>query len=325
MKVAHWIRNLRSGMNTTGDGLCEAERKLGLDSNIVLVDVPETHERASAADVHVLHSHMTPEAFYATQRGKGKLVYIPHGTPEHVFTESINDSRNGYGHSDGWMLAQHWLRTSDAVVTFWPRHEAIWRSMADKNKKVYCLPMGIDLDRWQRVAIKQKWLGEPSLFSAENSYQIKWALDLLIMWPWIVADPKLHGAKLHCTYIPTDQHRWFFPLVNQNGASFSSYLSALSMSSDSLRQAFTATDYYIGLVRYGDFNNMSLQAAAIGTKVISYEGNPYSHYWVKEGDQRRIAEDLKAILKGEVEARTPNPVISIMETASQIKEIYEQL
>jgi hypothetical protein len=88
---------------------------------------------------------------------------------------------------------------------------------------------------------------------------------------------------------------------------------------------FKSVDFVLGLVRYGDFNQLSLQANAAGAKTISYRGNEYADYWVTEGDQREIAKELTSILKGEVAPRTKTPVPDIAETAAAMKAIYETL
>jgi hypothetical protein len=88
---------------------------------------------------------------------------------------------------------------------------------------------------------------------------------------------------------------------------------------------FNSVDYFIGLVRYGDFNRISLEANATGVKTISYSGNPYSDFWVPEGDQREIAKVLVEILNGNVEPRKKDIVPDIEETAKGMVKIYERI
>ncbi len=241
----------------------------------------------------------------------------------HVFQGSVETGTNkGYGHGDGWMLVQHWLRTADAIVTFWPRHQAIWQSLCDKHTVVNCVPLGIDKSFWKPTPSRGKYSGEPSLFTGENCHYIKWPLDLFILWPWVYPHVAPNPC-LHALYLPTDQHRWFFPLVNRNGASYGSHISALTFGSDDLRNTFNSVDFFIGLVRYGDFNRLSLEANSCGTKTISYRGNPYSDYWLTEGDQREMAKDLIEILNGKVEPRKKTPVPDISEPAAGMLKIYE--
>ncbi len=84
-------------------------------------------------------------------------------------------------------------------------------------------------------------------------------------------------------------------------------------------------DYYIGLVRYGDFNRLCLEANACGARSISYRGNPYSDFWIAEGDQRVMADELVEILNGNVEPRKKEVVPDISETALAMQKIYEGL
>jgi len=92
-----------------------------------------------------------------------------------------------------------------------------------------------------------------------------------------------------------------------------------------LLNVFRSVDYYIGLVRYGDFNRISLEANASGCKTISYRGNPYSDYWLTEGDQRIIATELIEILSGRVPPRDKSIVPDITETSKAIIDVYKSL
>jgi len=120
-------------------------------------------------------------------------------------------------------------------------------------------------------------------------------------------------------------HRWFFPLINANGCAYGSHVSPTVFSHTDLRNAFLSTDFVIGLVRYGDFNRLSLEVNATGAKTISYAGNPYSDYWMTEGDQRKMVEELLAILQGKVEPREKEIAPDISETAKAMIELYGRL
>jgi hypothetical protein len=122
-----------------------------------------------------------------------------------------------------------------------------------------------------------------------------------------------------------DQHRWFFPLVNRNGTSYGSYLTQGAFKPEALRNVFRSVDYYIGLVRYGDLNRISLEANACGVRTISYRGNPHSDYWVTEGDQRILADELTAILNGSVPARDKTPVPPLSDTCKAMVKLYSSL
>jgi hypothetical protein len=270
------------------------------------------------ADIHVVHSHL-PDPVAAQG---GKVVWIGHGTPEHCFQQSMELGLNqGYGAGDSFMLGLHWLQNADALVTFWPRHKAIYDSMLDKGRSVNCIPLGVDRDFWKAIPSNGKFAGSPSIFTAENCHYIKWPLDLITAWPWVFKE--VLDARLHINYLPRDQHRWWFPLMFRNGTAYSSFSSANMYDHEALRNCFVSTDYYIGLVRYGDFNRICLEAKASGSKLISYIGNPYADFWVTEGDQRTIAQQLTGILKGEVEPRETQAVPSINETAEAMLEIYK--
>lgn len=324
-KICHWTIRNGSGMARVAESIAAAECVLGFDSIVSNPQDAATYEQSLDADIHVSHTHF-PDGLRKRVTKPLKICYVNHGTPEHIFQSALEDgTRNSYGHADGWMLTMNWLRTADAVVTFWPRHQAIWQSMCDKGRTVHCVPLGVDKEFWKPVTTRGKFVGEPSIFTAENCHWIKAPFDLFLAWPWVV--PHLKGeGKLHCAYLPRDQHRWYFSLVNRNGCSYSSHISPIAFDHETLRNAFCSTDFFIGLVQKGDFNRLSLEAAASGAKTISYTGNPYADFWIPEGDQRVIAEHLIAILNGKVAPRADKAVVpSIVETAQAMIKIYESL
>ena len=107
---------------------------------------------------------------------------------------------------------------------------------------------------------------------------------------------------------------------------FHSYISSKAFSHPDLRNALCSVDYYIGLVRYGDFNRMSMEAKSVGCKLISYTGNPYADYWVPEGDQRIIAKELIGIFKGDISPRPDaENVPDVIDTAREMIRLYERL
>ncbi len=326
MKVAHWSIANKSGMARVAESFVAAEKALGLDSVLCNPQELTTFEPGLDADVHVSHTHF-PDIMRKRVTKPLKLVWVSHGTPDHVFQSAVEEgSKKSYGHGDGWMLVQNWLRTADAMVTFWPRHQAIWQSLCDKGRTVHCVPLGVDKEFWKPVPTRGKFSGSPSVLSCDNQHYIKWSFDLFIAWgPWVA--PNVKGEpRLHHPYLPNDMHRWFFPLVNRNGTGYFSHLSPISFAHDDLRNAFCSVDYFIGLVQKGDFNRLSLEAAAAGVKTISYAGNPFSDFWLPEGDQRIMAEGLVQILNGEVEPRKDKQnVPDIKTTAEAMVTIYESL
>lgn len=319
MKVVHWSSKNGSGMHRMAEEIAEAEAAAGLSSMCLDGNNPLEVPQGIDADIHVVHTHL-PDA---VDDRKVKKIYVAHGTPEVVFNCSIQESVKGHGAADGWMVSTHFLRTSDAVVTFWPRHAAIWQSMMDKRSTVDCIPMGINLAKWQGATSRGKWDGEPSLLTAENCHTIKWPLDLMIALPWVFDE--IRKARLHLIYLPVDQAKWWGALTMNNGSAYRSYISSVALDYKELANAFASVDYYIGLVRYGDHNRICLEAKAAGCPVISYRGNEYADYWLDEGDQRTIAAQLRMILRGDVSKREALVVPDISETAGAMKKIYERL
>lgn len=326
MKIVHWTAFNRSGMNRVAESLVAAEKALGMDSYLCnCQEVPaDKFESTLDADIHVTHTHF-PDYVRRRITRPYKWVWVGHGTPEHTFEHSVEDGlRGGYGHGDSWMLLQYSLQHCDAAVVFWERHHKIFSSMCDKGKKIFHIPLGVDKTFWKPGPSRGKYAGEPSLFTAENCHRIKWPLDLFMLWPWVY--PQIVGAPcLHAAYLPFDQHRWFFPLINRNGASYGMHVTNASFEHVDLLNVFRSVDYYIGLVRYGDFNRISLEANASGCKTISYRGNPYSDYWLTEGDQRIIATELIEILSGRVPPRDKSIVPDITETSKAIIDVYKSL
>jgi hypothetical protein len=282
-------------MHKIAEDLSLAERALGVDSKLVQCDNQAHWEMGADADVHVVHTHLPISV-------TGKIVYVIHGTPEHVFQTAVQDGlQQGYGASDPFMLAYHWMKVSDAIVTMWPRHQALWQQLCMRPKMVDLVPMGVDLAFWKKQDSRGKYSGTPSVFTAENCHAIKWPLDLIWMWPWVAE--QVPEARLHLAYLPKDQHRWWAPLLYASDAAFKSIMTGNALSKEDLRNALNSVDYYASFVRYGDHNKICLEAKASGCKVISYTGNPYADFWIPEGDQRGIAKALVEILKGDIAPR----------------------
>jgi hypothetical protein len=322
MKCRHWVLLNGSGMCNVAKSMAEAETRLGLDSLTVDVLKPETWEEAQDADIHVVHTDF-PASMRKRVTKPLKIVWVAHGTPEHVFEGAVEDGKKGYGHADGFMLMQFWLNTADARVTLWPRHQWLYQSMVSKGAVIDCVPMGVDLEFWKGGSDLGRYAGKPSVWTAENPHRIKWPLHVFQMWPEIRKE--LPEAVLHANYLPNDMHRWFFPLVNSNGTSHGAHIGPFTFPHENLRSIFKSIDFFLGLVRYGDTNHLAMQANAAGAKTISYPGNPYSDYWVPEGDQRRTAEALIEILKGDAEPRAKNVVPDFMDTAQAMDTIFQRI
>lgn len=329
MKIVHWSLLNGSGLHGVAISLCDAEQAMGLES-VVLDSMVQTDawDTSVNADVHVIHSHLpNPVQSQIRHAGKSlKTVWVGHGTPDHVFQSAVEYAQSGgYGHPEPLMLMFHWLKNADARVTFWERHQWIYQSLLDKGATVDCLPLGVDRSFWCPGESRGKFDGTPSVFTAENPHYIKWPYDLMTLWPQVAEALSGGMAKLHAIYIPRDMHACFYPWLYRNGCSYYGFMSPLTFDKDGLRNAFRSTDFTVGLVRYGDMNMLSLQANASGSKTISYRGNPYADFWITEGDQRVMADELRAILAGEVSPRDKTPVPDIRETAQAMLGIYERI
>jgi len=319
MKVAHWVFCNNSGMCRMAEDISKAETAIGVDSTIIPTNDSSKWELAKDADVHVNHTHI-PDGY---MKPGSKMVWIGHGTLEHCFQSSVEEGLNkGYGAGDTWMIVNHWLKTADALVTFWPRQQMLWQTMVGYGRKVDCIPMGVDLDFWKPQVSNGKWAGKPSVLTAENCHYIKWPLDLILMWPFVVE--KIPDARMHLIYLPNDQHKWWYPLMYANGSIFKTYVGS-AFSHPDLKNAFCSVDFYCGLVRYGDVNRVCMEAKASGCKVISWQGNEYADFWLPEGDQRVQILDLLDILEGKTKPREALPVPSIKETAARLIEIYTRI
>lgn len=308
--------------------MVESERKLGLDSLLINIETDSAWEAALDADIHVSHTHIPviyrDKAWQKQITKPFKMVGCFHGTPEHVFEGSVSAGERGaYAPANSLMIMQHDLKRSHARVTFWERHKAIYETMVNEGIKVHMVPLGVDRAFWKAGASRGKYQGNPSVWTGENAHTIKWPLDLFLCWPWV--SKEVDDAYLHACYVPYDQHRYWFPLVHANGSYYRSHIGAWTYPHEELRNVFKSVDFFLGLVRYGDFNRLCLEANASGSTTISYRGNPYSDYWVSEGDQRELSRELIAILRGEAEPRKKTPVPDASEMAQSMKAIYESI
>lgn len=321
MKITHWSLCNGSGLHNVAVDISEAEVKLGHESKVLSSLDSKVWSEGVDADIHISHSHIPDPV---RKESRGKWIWVGHGTPEHCFKITVETmTHTPYAPSDCMMLIQWWMQNAHAIVTFWPRHAEIWSSLCDRNTVVDCVPLGVNKDFWETGISAGKYAGNPSVFTAENCHDIKWPLDLMIMWPWICEE--LPDARFHLAYLPTNQHRVWLPWMNRNGAGFRSYISGITLSKENLRNAFKSIDYYASPVRYGDFNKICLEAKASGAKVISFAGNPYADFWIPEGDQRLQKEVMVKILKKEIEPRKTDEIIDIAETAKCMIGIYERV
>ena len=329
MKIIHHTLRNGSGLNKVATNMAIAEKLMGIDSSLSYTNEPNIEinpddpgmmrvvpvSKAKEADIHVIHSHLPDGA-------KGKTIFIAHGTPEHCFTTAVEQNKiSGYAAGDPWMLSLYRINNCDATVTFWPRHAYIWQSMNPKAD-VRVVPLGIDTEFWKPTPSQGKWVGDPSLLTCENSHQIKWPLDLILAFPLLMKET---NAVLHTHYLPMDQHRHWFPLLQANGTSYKSFASGAYFEAPSLLNAFCSVDYYLNLVRYGDFNNISLESKASGCKVISYKGNPYADFHISEGSQIDMARELIDIIKGNTQPKATEPIANCEAMAKEMIKIYQEI
>jgi galactitol-specific phosphotransferase system IIB component/glycosyltransferase involved in cell wall biosynthesis len=318
MKLTHWTFFNGSGLANVAVDMAEADRQFGFDVTVCDTNNVETWEKGMDADIHVVHSHIPDKLSFDKSK---RIITVQHGAPEHIFQISVEQgAAGGYGTGDSFSLAHFFLKRSNALVTFWPRQAEILETLTDRP--IFCIPMGIKKDFWTHQDIPPM-VGTPSIFTSENAHTCKWPLDMFLIWPRIVKE--IPSARLHAINMPLNQQRWWWPLSYANNSNYSTYMSAMRLDAAGLRNYLSASNFYYSPVRYGDHNRMSLEAAACGTKVISYEGNEYAHYWVREGDQRRQVVDLLRILKGEAEERTPLPVPDIIDTAKAMLQVYKEI
>lgn len=312
-------------MHRVAESLALAETAQGLDAQVMDLNLPDTWTWAEEADVQVVHTHF-PDVMRTRAKRPLRFVWVGHGTPDHVFQSEVEESGKGHGmwQSSPLQLMLTWLKESHAKVTFWERHKWMYDQMLTVGSRpVDLVPLGVNTAFWSAGATAGKYAGTPSVLTCENPHYIKWPYDLLVAW----ADVRkaLPEARVHAAYIPNDMHRAFFPMFHALGTTYTAYMGPALFDREGLRNALKSVDYYCGLVRYGDLNVMSLEAAASGTKIISYTGNPHASYWIPEGDQREIAKHLLAILRGDMAPRAATPAPDISDTATAMRRIYEAI
>lgn len=318
MKISHWTFHNGSGLSNVAEEMSAGDRLMGLDSVVCDTEHPETWDQGMDADIFVVHSHVPDKISFDKSK---KIILIPHGSPEHVFEISVRQGIDGgYAPGDSFALIAYFLRRANAICTFWPRHVFIWQTMTDRP--VYGIPMGIDPLFWAKQEVPPL-AGNPAIFTCENAHNVKWPLDMFLLWPYLME--RFPDARLHATNIPTDQHRWWWPLSYMNTSRYTAFMTAMRFDHPTLRNYLSAAMYYYSPVRYGDFNRICLEASSCGCKVISHEGNSYAHYWIHEGDQRKQLDDLTEILSGNVEPREAAPVSTTLDMAEAMLQVYERV
>lgn len=299
--------------------MAKEDQKNGLTVAMCDTTSKDTWGMGMDADIHVVHSHVPDEIAYDRQK---KIITVQHGSPEYIFESSVADGiKLPYGASNPFAMNSFYMTRSNALVTFWDRQAKIWETMTDKP--VYCIPMGVDREFWTSQGNKNCLNGAPAIFTAENCHTCKWPLDMFIMWPKLVE--RFTEARLHAIHIPMDQHRWWLPLSYMNGSQYTAFISPARLSHPVLRDFLSSAHYYYSPVTYGDHNRMCLEAASCGTKIISFRGNQYAHYWITEGNQWDQLEEWTNILTGETPAREPETVPDIKDTGVAMLHVYKEI
>lgn len=330
MRVVHWTMLNSSGMHRVAEAMARSELALGIDTLLLDPFDPKQFrwDEALSADIHVSHTHI-PERIGAHSFRKSctkpyKWVFPVHGTPELVFESTIDDARlNGYG--SGTSYAHHLIgmQEADAVITHWPRHQALYQLATDKHTIVDCVPMGVDHNFWANGTSAAKYDGSPSFYNCDNQYPFKWGIEIIRCWPWVRTE--LEQAVLHINNIPGAIQRFVDILAVRTGALRGAYIGTWSYDAANLRNILKSIDYYVSPVRYGDFNRISMEAGAVGAKVISFPGNDYADYWIPFGDQRDTAKALIQIGRGEMEPRHRLPVPTEQDMAQAMATVYERV
>jgi len=311
MKIVHAVQMNQSGMHRLAQNMVVAEQALGNDS--MLIDAKHEGQWALPqvlnADLYVIHSIFPKGARHlieTAQNRKVKTVFVAHGIPEYAMDEAVKafeqaQASQAESFGDVWFLLRHWLKEADAFVTFNPRHAALYDRMVPSERKVDVVPMGVDRAFWSAPCVAEPMLGNPCVWMSENQNRIKWALDTIIAWPFVM--DALPEAHLHAHWIPLDLHRFFIDLANANGAAYGATIDSLHFTHQRMKELWQTAHFILSPTRYGDITLLAMEANAAGRPLITYKGNEYAQFWLEEGDQRRMAEQLVAIFKGEVKAR----------------------
>lgn len=332
MKIAHWVMLNGSGMHHMAEAMAEGERRLGHESHLIDVGRPGdwTSGLALEADVHVNHTRFPIEQSkrITAHTGKApKVVFVSHGIPEHVIELAAQHhvpERFHASSDDVWAMFRHCLRSSDAIVVFTPRYQALFQTMVSPLQPIDLIPMGVDRAFWAAgVAPTDQLKGEPVVWTCENQHRIKWALDLFLAWPFVLRER--HLAHLHAHFIPLDMHRILVDLANTNGAAMGATISSCRFSHQQLRDIWQTCDFNMATTRYGDNTLLTMQAEAAGLPTISYPGNEYASFWIAEGDQRTMAEELIKIFDGETPMRAKREVPDLADTARAMETVYARV
>ncbi len=333
MKIRHWVIQNPSGMHHLAQAVAEGERRLGHDALVLdATDAGPWRDPSHVdADVHCIHSRCPAgfPAFVREQTGReAKIIFYSHGIPEHLIEQSVQeflvlDKPNP---GDFWALTRYWLKEADAFVVFSPRQAVLYNTMLPKGREVDLVPFGVDLAFWQTPDVNVEHLrGKPAVWMSENQNRIKWGLDVFFAWPLVAkAIPDIH---LHAHFVPYDLHRFLVGIADANGAAPNhATITPKFWPHETLRRFFRGADFNLATTRYGDNTCLTMQAEAAGLKTISYPGNAYASYWIPEGDQRVMADQLTGIFSGYLPPRGDKlPVPDLRDMAGATLAVYDRV
>jgi hypothetical protein len=332
MKIRHWSIMNQSGLHHLASAVAEGERRLGHDALVVDAADPSLWRSPlhMDADIHAIHSRCAP-ADLAYIRDvldrEPRVVFYSHGIPEDTIGQAINQvllvERPDV--EDYWSLTRYWLARADAFVVFNYRQQALFQSMTSKGRVVDCVPFGVDTAFWSDGPKNAPHLrGAPAVWTGENQLRVKWALDALLLWPFVTE--RVPDAHLHAHYIPFELHRWFVDIANTNGAAYFATITPKYFPHAMLRELWAGCDFMLGTTRYGDPTCLSQQAEAAGLPVISYPGNQHASWWLQEGDQRVMADQLVGIFQGHIPPRPDKvPVPTLEDMARHTPAVYNRV
>ena len=149
MNITKYMKRENSGLARTTLELAKFEEQAG---HSVCVQEPQgdvIYGHARTADVHTIHSQLSPEAYYDD---KPKFLFC-HGEP-------LSSVGNGISMKAVVDLATR----ADAFIAMRKDEMPIWSSI----KRTYLVPKGIDLDTFHPINGVEKLAGEPSILYCEN-------------------------------------------------------------------------------------------------------------------------------------------------------------
>lgn len=149
MNITKYMKRENSGLARTTLELAKFEEELGHSVCVKEPNGDTLWGRAKVADVHTIHSQLSPEAYYDN---KPKFLFC-HGEPLSSVGNNVS------------MKAVVDLSTRcDAFIAMRKDEMSCWSSI----KKTYLVTKGVDLDFYTPINGVDKLYGEPSVLYCEN-------------------------------------------------------------------------------------------------------------------------------------------------------------